>query len=1001
MKRIRGSINKLKREKIVKTIEKIRRRIPARVAAIILLLSLICTSAGIPIVSHAMEPRGEDPKTNFKRVLILNSYDEGYRWTSEQSNAIIQRLKEEFDDILIYVEYMDTKYHPENTNIELLYKLYQYKYSDMKIDLVLTTDNAALEFAIDHRIELFSDAPIVYSGITKKSAAEVLNGVGNVVGVYEVLNPAETMWTAAQINPELERIYMIFDNSQSGLDSTKIIAESLSGSGYELIYLNKLSIDNLLEKVSTLDRNSIILLGPYSTDPNGYRLPADKFSDLISRASSVPVFDLMDYRLGNGIIGGCLLSGSETGRDAAELGVKILKGNPVDRMVPVDKTPVTHIYDYEQLQRFQIPLDRLPEGSKVINKPFSFFETYKYLVIGTAAAFAVLLTLILILIWLAKKRRYAEMAATEANTELKALYEQLYAVDQQLKYQLEELSETHENLSRSEEKYRLVAETANDIIWDWSVENDLVNYSCGLTEILGYETAELMNKEAWDHIVLTEDADRVANGMKESFRKKQDLSSIEYRVRHKDGKAIWISTKAKILFDETGAPHKIVGSHTDITKLKEYQDKIWEMAYYDDLTNLPNRAYLKEYVNDQIQKGTGAASALIYLDIDDFKSINDNFGHKEGDKLLVEVGAILGEITEAEDLVFRQGGDEFVIVFNQINNRDDIMEFVARLDRRLADPIRLTEGDFNVTLSGGIVLYPQDGTDYDTLLKNADIAMYFVKNNGKNGLVFFNEDMMADSREKLLLDRRLRSAVRDMSFFMNYQPIVDIKTGVISKFEALIRWKDPELGLVSPSVFIKRAEENGLIMPIGNWVIRESFLFSKKLASEGYENVTISVNISPIQLRQKDFVNSIKELLDETGAEAEHIEFEITESILIESLESSLNKLNEIRSLKISISLDDFGQGYSSLTYLRMLPINTLKVDKSFIESYNENYRNSQIVCAIIELAHGLGLEVVAEGVETKEQYEFLKESDCDMIQGYLISKPLPMPEAERLISGR
>lgn len=416
------------------------------------------------------------------------------------------------------------------------------------------------------------------------------------------------------------------------------------------------------------------------------------------------------------------------------------------------------------------------------------------------------------------------------------------------------------------------------------------------------------------------------------------------------------------------------------------------------MTKLPNRAYLKEYIKNQIRTGTGSESAILYFDIDDFNAINDIFGHKEGDELLIKIGNILREITGVNEKVFRQGGDEFAVVFLQYHSRDDITEFVKKLNEKLAEPIKLSQSAFHVTLSGGIVVFPGDGEDYDTLMKNADIAMYFVKNNGKNGLMYFNADMLEGAKEKLLLDHHLRSAVKEMDFSIQYQPIVDMKTGRICKFEALIRWKDDELGQVPPSVFIKRAEENGLIVPIGTWILRESCSFAAELALKGYRDVSVSINLSPIQLRQKEFVPLVEEILKQTGVKSDRIEFEITETILIDSLESSLKKLHEIKALGISISLDDFGQGYSSLTYLRMLPITTLKIDKSFLDDYCDEERNSQIIPAIIGLAHGMRLKVVAEGVETEEQYQFLKDNGCDMIQGFLISKPVSIQETEQLL---
>jgi len=950
------------------------------------------------LFSYAAEPEQEVLQSKFRHVLVLNSYDEGYRWTSEQSNAIISRIKKEFDDVLINVEYMDTKYHPETDNQKQLYELYRLKYSDTSIDLVFTTDNAALEFALKYRKDIFSDAPVVFSGVTKASAASLLENEDNVVGIYEVLDPAGTINAAAAINPAINKIYVIYDNSKSGIDSKDLIVDALKETDYELVFLNMLSIEKVLETVAKLDQNSIILMGAYSSDIYGYKIPADKFSEQISESSSVPVYDLQNYRMGNGILGGCLLSGSETGRNAAELGIKLLKGEPAGKIGNVKKNLASYIFDYEQLERFQIPLESLPEGSSIINKPFSFFETYRTLVLGTVISFAVLILFILILIWHINKRKRAEMEAKGANQELQALYEQMYAIDQQLKCQLEELSAAHEKLQLSEEKYRMVAEATNDIIWDWNIIDGRIRYSGGLNQILGYDASELPSKEDWFGImVLDHFAEVNQEDIEQYMLRNLKTKSFEYRVRHKSGREIWISTKAKTLYDEYGKPFKIVGSHTDITTLKEYQSRIWEMAYFDALTKLPNRANLKEYLAGRIASHPNTSMAIVFIDIDNFKAINDSFGHTEGDKLLIKVGKMLNEILDDGCAVFRQSGDEFVLVLDSITQKSDISACLLRLKSKFEEPVNLTDGQFHITLSGGVVVYPDDGGDFDILMKKADIALYHVKNNGKNNFVFFDSYMEKEAKEKMLMDYSLRTAVNEMSFTLHYQPIVDMYSGKIIKFEALIRWTSPEFGMVSPSIFIKLAEENGLIIPIGNWVIRESCRFAARLETAGLSDVSVSINISPIQLRHKDFVDTVKDAISESGVQPERVELEITESLLIDTPELSLKKLHEIKELGIRIALDDFGQGYSSLTYLRMLPIHTLKIDKAFLDNMNSE-PNGQIIRTIIALAHGMKVVVVAEGVETGEQFRFLNENDCDLAQGYYISRPVPESEALKLI---
>lgn len=635
-------------------------------------------------------------------------------------------------------------------------------------------------------------------------------------------------------------------------------------------------------------------------------------------------------------------------------------------------------------------------GAELTDK---FFETYKNLVIGTALTFIITWAYIFVLIINVRKRKKAEKEVNEANQELTALYEQISASDEQLKYQLDELVAANDKLQVSEEKYRLVAEAANDIIWEWELGSNRLQFSSRLNGILGYNDDEIKSMVDWNGIISPEDIDYVRSEMESLFDEEKRDCTCEYRVRHKKGKTLWLITKAKVLYDQLGYPYKIVGSHTDVTQLKEHQNRILHMAYHDILTNLPNRSYLKEYVEEQISGEPDSRFAIVYIDIDDFKTINDNFGHIEGDKFLVEIGKRFSEVSGEGSRVFRLGGDEYVIVLKAVKERTDICDFLENVFRKFEKPINMADRNLHITLSAGAVIYPFDGTNFNDLLKNADIAMYQVKSRGKNNFIFFDESMKKGIMEKMFLENSLREAVKNMEFTMNYQPILDLSSSKICGLEALIRWNSPELGPVPPSVFIKLAEENGLIIPIGNWVLRTGCSYAARLAAEGYPEITVSVNISPLQLMQADFVGNVKAIAASCGVEPGRIKLEITESVLIDSFEASLKKLTELREYGFHISLDDFGQGYSSLTYLQRLPINMLKIDKAFIDDIFKNDGNNQIVYAIIGLAHRMGLTVYAEGVETEEQLQYLRSIECDAIQGYLVSRPVPESEVAGLLN--
>jgi len=947
---------------------------------------------------YGMETSDED-YTETKNVLILNSYDEGYNWTSDQSNGIYNSLMASFDDIHISVEYMDWKYHSGEETLKRLYDLYKHKYSDTRLDLIFTTDNAALEFALKYREEFLSNAPIVFSGITIGAGDVILKGKNNVVGVFEVYDTMGTMEAARRINPDIENVYLICDNTESGKDLARVTMESGIRDEYNLYLFNDLKLEQIIDKVSKLGNDSILIFGAYTIDSKGLTLSAQKFAEIISEASAVPIYDTWDIRIGSGVLGGKILRGKTMGSSAAGLGIRILNGEPVDKISNIDKNVVEYVFDYNQLKRFNIPLRVLPEGSVVINKPISFFETYRNLVIGTAVTFVIMLIYIMVLINSIRKRKLAEKELSSANQELFALYEQISAADQQLKNQLDELVEAHDKLQVSEEKYRLVAEAANDIIWEWELGSNRLHFSRRLLGILGYSDNEIKTMAEWGNIVAPEDTDYVRDKIESFIDKEQKACTCEYRVRNKNGTLQWLVTKAKVLYDQLGYPYKIVGSHTDITQLKEHQDRILQLAYRDALTNLPNRSSLKEYVEELISGDSEERFAIVYIDIDDFKTINDNFGHSEGDRFLKEIGMRLSDMSGEGIRVFRLGGDEYVIVLRNVENRADISDYISRVFREFGKPINLAEMKLHITLSAGAVIYPSDGSNFEDLLKNADIAMYQVKNKGKNNYIFFDESMQKGIMERMFLENSLREAVKRMDFTLNYQPIFDLASEKICSLEALIRWNSPKLGPVSPTVFIKLAEENGLIVPIGNWVLKTGCSYAAKLVKEGYRGITISINISTVQLLQADFVQNVKDIAASCGVEPGRIKLEITESVLIDSIESSLKKLYELKDHGFHISLDDFGQGYSSLTYLRRLPIDVIKIDKAFIDDIRDNEGNDQIVYAITELVHRMGLTVYAEGVETAEQLQYLKSIKCDGIQGYYISKPLPESDIEGLLN--
>lgn len=421
---------------------------------------------------------------------------------------------------------------------------------------------------------------------------------------------------------------------------------------------------------------------------------------------------------------------------------------------------------------------------------------------------------------------------------------------------------------------------------------------------------------------------------------------------------------------------------------KGYHSKLKDMAGRDYLTGIPNRFSLYEYFPAYLQK-ENTGKALLYIDADDFKYINDTMGHLTGDELIRQISRRLLELIGPQDSLFRLGGDEFIVCLGESSDNGEVEAAAHRLIQSFLAPFRLNNNMLHITASIGIALHPQHGRDLEGLMKCADIALYSAKDMGKNRVVFYETEMNEAVAQRMRIERHLRTALRNKEFSLNYQPVLDIETNSISGFEALLRWDNITLGSVPPNQFIKVAEDTHMIIPIGDWVLTEACKFIKSLHMQGYGDIGISVNISIIQLFQEDFYPKVMRMIEKIGLNPLKLQLEITESILMESYKEIKCKLELFREQGVQIALDDFGKGYSSLSYLRNLPITTLKIDKVFTDDILRNDDDS-LMGTIVLLGQKMGLNVVAEGVETKEQMDYLKRYNCQNIQGYYYSRPLP-----------
>ena len=563
--------------------------------------------------------------------------------------------------------------------------------------------------------------------------------------------------------------------------------------------------------------------------------------------------------------------------------------------------------------------------------------------------------------------------------------------------------QTARELLFAEKRAQMTLNSIGDAVLSTDLEGRITYLNVVAEKITGWTREEAAGKDVDDVFVIIDGSTRepCLNPLKTALEQNKTVGLTRHCILiRRDGDEFAIEDSAAPILDQQGVTTGAVIVFHDVSVARAMEAEMSHLAQHDTLTKLPNRTLLQDRLSHAITTAgrNGTRIAILFVDLDGFKHINDSLGHAIGDKLLQSVSKRLLASVRTSDTVSRIGGDEFVILLSEVAHAGDAGVKAGKILAALNAPLEIDQHNLRVTASVGVTTYPEDGQEAAMLIKNADLAMYQAKENGRNNYQFFEKDMNVRALERQSVEENLCFALDRNELVMHYQPKISLTTGEITGVEALIRWQHPERGLIGPLQFISVAEDSGLMLPIGNWVLRESCRQAKAWQDAGLRPIEMAVNVSSVEFRNEDFLAGVRAILEETGLNPRYLGLELTESVLMQHAEFTVPVLKELKAMGIRLAIDDFGTGYSSLSYLRQFPIDTLKVDQSFVHGINADTDDATIINAVINMGSNLNHRVIAEGVETVEQVAFLQAHGCDEGQGYYFSRPVPASQFAKLL---
>ncbi len=929
-----------------------------------------------------------------KHVLFISSYSESFPSVPDQ----ITGLREVFNPLHIQldVEYMDTKRFDTNKSRRLFYELLKYKMEHLKpYDAVIAGDDNALQFAMDYQEDLFKGLPIVFLGVNDFNRAKLASSDKYITGIVEEMSLKENIEFGLKINKNATRVVAVVDDTLTGRGDREQFyknREYFKQLDFAEINASDYTFEELENIFENIGEDTILLYLSMYTDKTGAVLTIPEAVEILREHTHVPILRAEVGGVGQGVLGGKMVSYLESGKIAAGMVVKVLEGTPVESIAMVTESPNIYTFDYELIKKYNIDKTLIPGGAVFINKKVSFYEDHKQLVFNTLIILGFLIVIVIILTLDNIKRRKIEKALQESNEELTQTFEELTASEEELRAQYDTIQQHTGEIETLNQKYGVAIESTGSAVWDYDMASNEMHISRQFINDINKLLNEKENiNKVFELLLDPEDRKRVLDEFGAYKEGIKDEIHVQLPVIHQDGNKRWMLVRGKGFKDINGELKIIHGIILDITRMKEQEEYIEYLAKHDYLTELPNRMNFMNKLKEDLR--LGRQGAILLLDIDNFKSVNDTLGHIYGDKMLQEISRKLSRIIDDKLFVSRFGGDEFLVLISGETRIGEIEAYVQKIMDLFEEPLILNLKENYVKFSIGITFYPKDSDDIDQLIINVDTAMYRVKRGGKNNFMFYSVDMLDELKNKTDIEDILRTALKEDGFSLVYQPQINVLTGEIGGFEALLRLKNYR---ISPAKFITIAEETGMIKEIGRWVTTQAIKQIAKWKDRGYKLKPIAINFSSKQLKDMDYIDFLEAALEKHQIDPKYLEIEITESILMENTENTTEFLTRLKNIGIRIAMDDFGTGYSSLNYLTFIPVDKIKLDKSLCEKFL-GMESSKVMNSIISLVHSLELVITAEGVEDLEQFKRLKNGGCDYIQGYLFSKPLQEEEVEEV----